>query len=68
MRKMTLRAARVNKDLTQKEVADEIGVSNRTVSKWENGICMPNSKYIDKICELYDANYDELIFLPSSSL
>ena len=68
MKKMTLKAARHNKDLTQKQVAKEVGVSNKTISKWENGICMPNSKYIDKLCELYSVNYDEINFLPSHSL
>ena len=30
------------KQMSQKELADEVGVSVQTVSKWENHICMPD--------------------------
>ena len=29
-------------NLTQEQLAEELGVSNKTVSKWENGKCMPD--------------------------
>ncbi len=34
--KITLKAARVNAGLTQKEVAGKMGVSVQTINKWEN--------------------------------
>lgn len=40
-----LRRARLAKDLTQKEVGDELGVTNRDVSRWENGAVEPGRKY-----------------------
>ena len=33
--------------LTQKELASRLGVSDRSISKWENGICMPIYHYLN---------------------
>lgn len=68
MAKMTLKAARVNAGLKQKEAADALGVSNKTLSNWENGLATPKANKIDPICALYDVTYDNLIFLPTNSL
>ena len=62
---MTLKAARVNKDLTQKKAANLIGVNVSTLSKWENGTSCPTNKRIPKILEVYGVSYDDIIFLPS---
>ncbi len=61
---MTLKAARVNKELTQKKAADLIGVNVSTLSKWEKGKSYPTNKRIPKILEVYGVSYDEIIFLP----
>lgn len=68
MGKITLRAARVNAGLKQKEAAKALGVSNKTLSNWENGLSTPKANQIDPICVLYGVTYDNLIFLPSNSL
>lgn len=68
MAKMTLKAARVNAGLKQKEAATALGVSNKTLSNWENGLAIPKADKIDPICMLYDVTYDNLIFLPTNSL
>jgi len=34
---LSLSALRVNKGMTQQDVADRLGVSRQTVAKWENG-------------------------------
>jgi transcriptional regulator with XRE-family HTH domain len=62
MPKITLKAARVNAGLTQKEAAEKLGVSPKTLCNWENGNCVPLVDKIDPICELYDIHYDNLIF------
>lgn len=61
---ISLKAARVNKNLTQKEAAKLLGISNNMLSKWENGKAFPSTKRIPKITEVYGVKYDELIFLP----
>jgi DNA-binding XRE family transcriptional regulator len=65
---MTLRAARVNVDMTQAQAAEAIGVTQNTIYRWENGISVPNFKYIPKICKAYKLNsYDDIIFLPTNN-
>lgn len=66
--KITIKAARTNVGLSQKEAADRLGISNKTLGNWENGVCFPPADMIPKICELYGMSYDNLNFLPSSSL
>ena len=62
MEKMTLRALRVNKHYTQKIAAEKIGVSQKTLSNWENGITFPDQKQIEAICEVYSTLYDYINF------
>ena len=66
--KISLASARVNARLSQKEAAVKLGVSNKTLSKWENGESFPDALQIEKICELYGVPYDNIIFLPSNPL
>lgn len=61
---ITLKAARVNKGLTQSEAAKELGTSSRTIYLWEKGKCFPNALQINKIEKLYGVSYNEIIFLP----
>lgn len=68
MVKLTLKAARVNANMAQKEAAKAIGVSNKTLGSWENGITSPPANKLPAICELYGVPYDQLNFLPSNPL
>ena len=67
MHKISLKAARVNADLSQKEAAKALKVSNKTLHRWENGDSSPSAKYIDAICDLYKMSYDDIKFLPTNS-
>ena len=51
--KITLKAARVNADLTQDETAERMGKSKQTIVNWENG--KTPIKYVDlmKLSEIY---------------
>ncbi len=60
---ITLRAARVNKGLTQKEMASLIGVNHTTILKWEKGETYPDVINIRKIEEVLGVKYDDIIFL-----
>lgn len=64
--KVSLAAARVNADMTQKEVADYLGVSNKTVCNWENGDSIPTKATLLALCDLYKAPI-EYIFLPDKT-
>ena len=59
---LSLRAARVNAGYTQKEAANLLKVSNKTLSSWEQGNSYPKPPMINKICELYNLAYDEIRF------
>jgi len=62
MPKITLKAARVNANLSQSEAAGRIGVAVSTLRNWESGKTFPNQPKIEKICEVYGISFDVLFF------
>ena len=48
-------------NLTQEQLAEKLGVSNKTISKWENGKCMPDYGIIQKLCETLHVTLAELM-------
>lgn len=67
MKKITLKAARANLNLTQSEAAKQLGVSKDTLSNWENGRTSPNVEKFKLIEQIYGVSYDELDFLPQNT-
>ncbi len=65
--KLTLKAARVNKGLTQKDAAKLMGVSRNVISNWERQISFPDVLQVKRIEEVYGLQFQEIIFLPSES-
>lgn len=63
---ITLKAARVNKNMTQREAAKRIGVSEETLSLWERFKAYPNIKHIPIIESVYGVSYNDLVFLPQN--
>ncbi len=55
-----LSALRLQKGLTQEAVANAIGVSNRTISKWETGVSLPDVEYIPLLADFFDITIDDL--------
>ena len=45
----------------QKFTQEQLGVSNKTVSKWENGKCMPDYSIIQTLCEALHVTLPELM-------
>lgn len=58
--RITLRAARINKGLTQEAVGRELNVTKKTVGSWESGKTMPKADKIKLICDLYAVEYDDI--------
>ena len=54
-------AKRREKNLTQEALAEKLGVSNKTVSKWENGKSMPDYAVIELLCQELDITLSELL-------
>lgn len=64
MVEVTLKAARVNKGLTQEEAAKLIGVSADVISNWERQVSFPDVLQLKVIERVYGVDYQHLIFLP----
>lgn len=58
--RVTLRAARINKGLTQEEVAKALNVTKKTVGSWEMGKTMPKTDKIEHLCSLFGCSYDDI--------
>lgn len=43
---------RKQQNMTQRELAEKIGVSDKTISKWETGKSMPELGYLQQLCEI----------------
>ena len=52
---------RKEQNLTQEQLAEKIGVSNKTISKWENGKCMPDYSIIEQLCKELSVTLSELM-------
>lgn len=62
MTQISLRAARVNVNLTQKEVAEKIGVHQQTIAKYEKDSTKIPMDLLHRLSELYKVKLD-YIFL-----
>lgn len=56
-----LKSLRNEKELTQEQLAEKIGVSGRTVSRWETGSNLPDISMLIELSELYDIDIREII-------
>ncbi len=63
--KITLKAARVNKGLTQEDVAKALKKSKTTIVNYENGKSSPGIETGKALAALYGCSVDDLIFLPN---
>ena len=52
---------RKEQGLTQEQLAEKLSVSNKTISKWENGKCMPDYSIIRRLCEVLQVTLPELM-------
>lgn len=56
-----LKSLRKEKGITQEKLAEELGVSGRTVSRWETGNNMPDISVLIEISEFYDVSIPEIV-------
>ena len=56
-----LKALRKGVDMTQWQLADILGVDQRTISAWEHSICEPNFELLAKLCEIFDETFDGIL-------
>ena len=65
---ITLKAARVNVNLTQKQAAKRLGIAESTLSLYERGELYPTIKTIQKMEELYGLSYNDINFCPNNTV
>ena len=56
-----LQEVRKDKGLTQKELAEQIGISDKTISKWENGNSVPDTSMLLPLCEALGITVNEFL-------
>ena len=56
-----LKDLRKEKEITQEQLAEELGVSGRTISRWETGKNMPDISLLVEIAEFFDVSIPEII-------
>ena len=52
---------RKEKKLTQQELADKLGVSDRTIGNWENGRNMPDLSLFKPLCQIFGISINDLL-------
>lgn len=65
--KISLKAARVNADLTQREAAKALGIDVSTLQNYETGKTVPDWEMVKKIESLYSFPADYIIFARQSA-
>lgn len=56
-----LRNLRKNKNMSQETIAEKVGVSRQSISKWENGEAYPEMKNILILCEIFECKLNDLV-------
>lgn len=62
-----IKIMRITKDLTQKQLADMLGVGSYVVSNIEKGRTEPDIETIKKLCVIFDITSDELLGIETES-
>ena len=52
---------RKEKEMTQKQLADRVGVSDKTISKWETGRGIPDTAIMSELCKVLGISINELL-------
>ena len=57
----TIKYFRTSHKMTQGTLALKLGVTRQTVSKWENGISVPDADTLNKIADIFDVSVIDLL-------
>jgi len=52
---------RKKKEYTQKQLADVLGVSDKTISKWETGKSIPDIAMLNALCKTLNISINEFV-------
>jgi transcriptional regulator with XRE-family HTH domain len=62
-----LRTARRSAGLTQKQLAEQLGVESITVSRWERGVTTPSLSRLRRVAEITETTVSDLVRTPDAS-
>ena len=48
-------------NLTQMQLAEKLGITDKAISKWERGVAMPDTSIMLKLCDILDISVNELL-------
>ncbi len=52
---------RKHKNLTQMQLAEKLGITDKAISKWERGIAMPDTSIMLELCDILGSSVNELL-------
>ena len=58
--KISIKGARVEKGMTQKQAGDAMNVTKETISNWERGITAPTAPQLLKLCDVYGVRVSDI--------
>ena len=58
---MFIASCRMQRGMTQQDLADKLGVTNKAVSKWETGKCLPDVGLFEDLCGELSITVNELL-------
>ena len=64
---MMISSLRKEKGMTQLELAEKMGVTDKAVSKWERDLSFPDINSIPKLAEIFEVSVDELMQVKSET-
>ena len=53
---------RKEKHISQEKLAFDLNVARQTVSKWENGVCLPDTEKLMDLCQYFECSPDYLLY------
>lgn len=56
-----IKKRRMSKELTQQDLADKLHITDRAVSKWETGKCLPDASLMIELCNILSISVNELL-------
>jgi DNA-binding XRE family transcriptional regulator len=58
--RLSLKALRCDRNLTQRELGKVLNVTNKTISSWEKGETVPSLKKVEEICNFFGVSYESI--------
>ena len=62
-----IKMLRENKNLTQSDLAKQLGITRSSVNAWEMGISVPSTQYIVELAQIFDISTDYLLNVNNTS-